>query len=103
MPLTLQEAGGPLVGVTCQPSGEGWRCTVRVGDDAASTEHVVTVDRAALARLAPGASSPEELVVASFRFLLEREPREGIMRAFELPIISRYFTDYEAEIARRLA
>jgi hypothetical protein len=103
VPVTLQEAGGPLVDVTCQPSGEGWRCTVRVGDDTASTEHVVTVDSTALARLAPGASSPEELVAASFRFLLEREPREAIMRAFELPIISRYLADYEAEVARRLA
>jgi hypothetical protein len=100
--MNLQDPGEPPISVTCEPSEEGWHCDVRVGDDAASTEHRVSVDRAALAGLAPGATSPEELVVASFRFLLEREPREAIMRAFELPIISRFFADYGAEISRRL-
>ena len=51
--------------------------------------------------IAPGAT-PEELVRESFVYLLEREPRESIMRAFELPIIARFFGDYPDEISRRL-
>ena len=66
-----------------------------------STEHIVEVDRATLDDLAPGAT-PEELVRESFVYLLEREPRESIMRAFELPIIARFFGDYPDEISRRL-
>jgi hypothetical protein len=46
---------------------------------------------------------PEELVRLSFEFLLEREPRESIMRSFELPIIGRFFGDYRDEMERRLA
>jgi hypothetical protein len=41
-------------------------------------------------------------VEASFRFLLEREPREAILRRFELPLIGHFFAEYEAEIGRRL-
>jgi hypothetical protein len=87
--------------VACDADADGWRCSVTVGDDAAATEHVVTVDRATLDDLAPEAA-PEVLVRASFGFLLEREPRESIMRSFELPLIGRFFADYPDEIRRRL-
>ena len=88
--------------VSCRPVVEGWGCTVVLGDDAAATTHEVTVDRDVLADLAPEAT-PEELVRVSFEFLLEREPREAIMRSFELPIIGRFFADYRDETLRRLA
>ena len=89
--------------VSCEPAeGGSWHCTVTVGDDPAATTHEVTVDRETLADLAP-AATPEELVRASFAFLLEHESRESIMRRFELPIIGRFFADYPDEIRRRLA
>jgi hypothetical protein len=88
--------------VSCEPLADGgWRCSVAVGDDAGATQHSVQVDRATLDDLAPGAT-PEDLVRASFEFLLEREPRESIMRSFELPVIGRFFGDYADEIGRRL-
>lgn len=87
--------------VDCDPTEGGWRCKVVVGDEASATQHVVEVDRATLDALAPDAS-PEKLVRESFGFLLEREPRESIMRAFELPIIARFFGDYPDEIKRRM-
>jgi hypothetical protein len=87
--------------VSCAPHEGGWHCTVHVGEGPGATEHVVTVDHETLDDLAPG-GSPEHLVRASFEFLLEREPRESIMRSFELPIIGRFFADYPDEIRRRL-
>lgn len=42
------------------------------------------------------------MVEASFAFLLERESRELILREFDLPLINRYFPEYESEIRRRL-
>jgi hypothetical protein len=87
--------------VACEPlAGGGWRCSVTVGDDAAATSHSVQVDRETLDDLAPGAT-PEDLVRASFEFLLEHEPRESIMRSFELPVIGRFFGDYADQIGRR--
>ena len=52
-------------------------------------------------RLAPGIAV-DALVRESFRFLLEREPLESILPAFDLPVIGRYFPGYEAEIGRRM-
>jgi hypothetical protein len=88
--------------VECRATAEGWHCTVTIGDDPGATTHEVQVDREVLDDLAPSAP-PEELVRASFVFLLEREPREAIMRSFELPIIGRFFGDYVDEVRRRLA
>lgn len=87
--------------VTCDADEGGWRCSVVVGEDAAATQHRVELDRLTLEDLAPGAT-PEQLVRESFAYLLEREPRESIMRSFELPIIARFFGDYPDEISRRL-
>ena len=86
--------------VRCSPTEDGWHCLVSLAED--GDDHEVTVDRATLADLAPGAT-PEALVDASFRFLLEREPPDSILRRFELPIIGRYFADYPDEIRRRMA
>ena len=83
--------------VVCDARDGGWHCTVVVG----ANEHSVQVDRATLEDLAP-ARSPEDLVRASFTFLLEREPPDSIMRSFELPIIARFFADYPDEMRRRL-
>ena len=86
--------------IRCDPRPGGWACTVALGEAGSITEHVVEVDRPVLDDLAPGAP-PEDLVRASFEFLLAREPRESIMRAFELPIIARFFADYPDVMRRR--
>jgi hypothetical protein len=74
---------------------------VTVEDHRGSTKHEVTVWPSDVARYAPGAE-PEELIEASFAFLLEREPKEAILARFELPVIERYFPDYPARIAGML-
>ena len=91
----------PKLQVKCERSGDGWLCRVTVGDDAAATMHEVVVMDEDLSRLAPYANV-QALVEASFRFLLEREAREAILRRFELPVIERYFPEYLADIGRRL-
>ena len=86
--------------VTTRTGSDGWAATVILTDsDASTTRHEVTVTRAVLDRLAPGADDPGELVRRSFVFLLEREPKESILRSFDLPVIGRYFPDYERVIA----
>lgn len=89
--------------VHCEPADEGWRCAVTVGEDAGATDHEVAVSADTLASLAPGAADPEALVRASFEFLLTREPRESILRRFDLMVIRRYFPDWEGEIRRRFS
>lgn len=81
---------------------DGWRAEVAVHEGSAQTTHQVTLSRADLERFDPGASDPSELVRESFVFLLERERKESILRSFALPVIGRYFPEYEREIRRRL-
>ena len=86
------------IDVTCRAGSDGWTASVVITDPDGSTRHEVTVTRTVLERLAPGADDPEDLVRRSFAFLLEREPKESILRSFELPEIGRYFPDYERTI-----
>jgi hypothetical protein len=88
------------IAVSCAPGGEGWSCTIRLSDGSSVTEHTVRVSATDLARLAPAASEPTELVRRSFAFLLERESKESILRSFDLPVIGRYFPAYERTIRR---
>lgn len=86
------------IDVRCEAAGDGWACRVTVTEDGSSTTHQVMVARAVLGRLAPGASEPSDLVLRSFVFLLAREPKESILARFDLPLIGRYFPDYERMI-----
>jgi len=90
------------IDVVCRPDGHGWRCSVRLADDRGTGEHTVRVTRADLGRLSPSAADPDDLVRRSFEFLLEREPRTSILREFDLPVIARYFPEYEQHVARRV-
>jgi hypothetical protein len=87
--------------VTCRPTDTGWSCRVRLTDAEGSGEHEVRVARDDLRRLDRTASRPDALVRRSFEFLLEREPRQSILSAFDLPLIGRYFPEYEASMIGR--
>jgi len=80
----------------------GYEFDVTVREGRGETHHRVTVSWDDYDRLAGEESTPEALVTESFRFLLEREPKESILRSFDLTVISRYFPEYEREIRRRL-
>jgi hypothetical protein len=70
---------------------------VMVTGAGSSTKHVVSVTPEDVARFGPG-HTPEHLVEASFRFLLDREPPEAILERFDLAVISRYFPEYPSTI-----
>ena len=82
--------------ITVTARGEG-SYEVAIVDSGSATKHIVTAAETVVARLAPN-EGPEALIAASFRFLLDREPKESILRSFDLPIISRYFPDYETSL-----
>jgi len=69
----------------------------------ATTTHTVTVDPEYAAKLTGGTVPAERLVSRSFDFLLEREPNTSILRRFDLPVIGRYFPEYERTIKNMLA
>jgi hypothetical protein len=85
------------IDVRCAPATGGHRCEVDVVDGGSISHHAVDVSTSELDRWGRG-WKVEELVRESFRFLLDREPKESILREFKLSVISRYFPDYERVI-----
>jgi hypothetical protein len=75
---------------------------VEVSEGGARTDHTVTVDDAYARSLGGDGVDGVALVRRSFEFLLEREPKESILKTFALPVIGRYFPEYEVEMRRRL-
>jgi hypothetical protein len=72
--------------------------TVTEGDT--STSHRVTVSDVEIGRLASGYRSEQDFIRACFEFLLGREPKEQILRSFDVTDIPRYFPEFEREIRR---
>ncbi|HEY44066.1 MAG TPA: hypothetical protein G4O11_08805 [Anaerolineae bacterium] len=66
------------------------------------TKHKVTVTPAYYEKLTGGQVPAEVLVERSFEFLLAREPNTSILRSFDLPVIGRYFPEYERVIREML-
>ena len=82
------------VEVRCAADGKGYRCAVDVSDATGTSHHVVRVSARDVDRWGHGRTA-DELVAESFAFLLAREPKESILKEFDLSVIKRYFPDYD--------
>jgi len=76
-----------------------YRVTVEEGST--KSVHEVSAGPRVVERYGKGVT-PEQLVKASFEFLLERESKESILRRFELSEIERYFPDYPEKVRNLL-
>jgi hypothetical protein len=76
--------------------------SVVIRDETGETRHDVTMARAMCERLTRGGHSPERCIEAAFRFLLDREPKEAILRRFDVTVISSYFPEFERELPHYL-
>ena len=87
----------PTIKVSKSEIETGWIFEVTVSNGN-STTHNVNLTSEYYEHLALPGTKPSKLVEGSFRFLLEREPKEMILRTFDLKIISHYFPEYEKRI-----
>jgi hypothetical protein len=76
---------------------------VVVREGKGETRHHVTMSRDLCERLTAGKHTPERCLEATFRFLLDREPKESILGRFDATVISRYFPEFERELPRYLS
>lgn len=81
---------------------DGWRFSVSVGTGTTATRHAVTVEEEYWELFEDLFETPEDLVLASFDFLLERESKESILPSFDLQLITTYFPEYEEELRSRV-
>lgn len=73
-----------------------------VVEDQTTTTHLVTLTHLYYQKLTNNQITPEMLVKKSFEFLLDRESNTSILSRFDLPIIERYFPEYEETIKTML-
>ena len=66
------------------------------------TTHTVKLSADYYQKLTGGRVSPEALIEKSFEFLLERESNTMILSRFDLPLIGRYFPEYEKTMLKRV-
>ena len=75
---------------------------VEVTEGNETTSHKVIVPPALLDDWGLEETASEDVIRASFAFLMEREPASSILPEFSLAIISRYYPEYKDELPERL-
>ena len=67
-------------------------------ESSVNSNHVVTLNDDIYFEMTEGIKSKEELILFSFKFLLERENNTSILSNFNLETIQNYFPEYKNEI-----
>ena len=86
-----------------EPTDSGWRLQVEVGKlGEKALDYQIELDREYYKMIVPKRTI-EELMRGTFKFLLAREPKESILRKFNLRVVQEYFPDFEKEIKKELS
>jgi len=85
------------IAVETSETPTGWEATVSVAEETTG-QFTVNLNRQYYEEITAGDYTPEKLIEASFEFLLDRESKESILSRFDLPVIKRYFPEYERKI-----
>ena len=67
-------------------------------ESSVNSTHIVTLNDDIHFQMTEGIKSKEELILFSFKFLLERENNTSILSNFNLETIQNYFPEYKNEI-----
>ncbi len=76
---------------------------VIVRDSRGESRHRVTISGEDEARWGRSGADPARCVEAAMAFLIDREPKEAILAAFDMDVIRRYFPDFDAAFPGYLA
>jgi hypothetical protein len=84
----------PSVSVTPRPGGK-LVFDVIVRDALGESRHQVSMQANEAERWAKLSAEPAHCVKAVMRFLLDREPKELILSAFDMRVVRRYFPEFD--------
>jgi hypothetical protein len=68
---------------------------VIIKDARSESRHQVSMSAEDAARFAKLGVEPPRCVEAAMRFLIDREPKEAILGAFDFDVIRRYFPEFD--------
>ena len=92
----------PSISVTPHPGG-GLAFDVIVHDARGESRHRVTIGADEARRWAELGAAPPLGVEAVMRFLIDREPKESILSAFDTNVVRRYFPEFDDALPDYLA
>lgn len=81
----------------------GWIYLVKVSDGDEHTSHEVELTKREYQELTEGNIPAETLVERCFEFLLQREPKEKILKEFNLTEIKLYFPEFDEVITQMIS
>jgi hypothetical protein len=84
----------PSISVAPHPGG-GFTFDVIVRDAGGESRHRVTIGADEARRWAQLGAEPSRCVEAVMRFLIDREPKESILSAFDTNVVRRYFPEFD--------
>lgn len=99
---THETPGDTMIQVRATGHDEPMQFEVVLRDGKEEMHYQVTMTRADFERLGDGNVSSEECIRAAFLFLLDREPKNSILRRFDVSVIERYFPEFGREFPRYL-
>jgi hypothetical protein len=76
-----------------------WIFDVSIDDGYSGSEYEVTMQKTYFELLTKKRVAPEVLIEQSFRFLIAHEPKESILRDFDISEIEEYFPDFRETIS----
>ena len=91
-----------MIEVKQTADGDPLRFDVVVTTGGSTSRHEVTMSRADYERFSGGRRSPEAVIAAAFRFLLDREPKESILERFDVDVIGTYFPEFDRDLSSYL-
>jgi hypothetical protein len=92
----------PSISVTPHPGGE-LIFDVIVREPGGESRHRVTIEANEAERWAKLGAEPSRCAEAVMRFLLDREPKESILNAFDTNVVRRYFPGFDDAFPSYLA
>ena len=87
-----------MIGVERTAQGDLMGFAVTVREPNGQTSHQVSMSQQTWQRLSGGKYPPEQCIHAAFQFLLDREPKESILRRFDVTVIAHYFPSFERDL-----
>jgi hypothetical protein len=89
------------IGVRVTQTKPSYKFNVRIEEGDTATEHSISMSRSFCNDFKTEAE-PRVVVEESIRFLLENEPKENILKEFDITIISYHFPDYLKQLKKVL-
>jgi hypothetical protein len=97
---TQEKSGQTIVRVRCTGEDDPRQFEVIVQDPSGTMQYQVSMSEVDFERLGRGRATADECVRAAFLFLLDREPKESILRRFDVSVIGHYFPGFYREFPR---